>query len=104
MICSYNERLGVSKYLEDTKSKSKIIVYCSKSQMTPEIMKDNRWVMVNHHFRRIIRFIQKTPILIPNIITEEQQKIEHRQQKLKMNQHRVSVAKWANNTSLLNPI
>lgn len=100
VICSHAERLGLTSYIKDIQAKSKVILYGSKAHLnSEEILSDKRWVLASHHFKKIIRHLKKTAVLMADVETAKQTKISQQHQQNKMQQHRMSVVKWANPNS-----
>lgn len=75
MICNVEECYLLNRYLEDIKSKAKIIVFCNKSKITEDLLEDKQMAFVSSYFGQIIKYLKKQQILMPVINDETKVKI-----------------------------
>jgi hypothetical protein len=55
----------LTKYTKHLQSKAKIIVFCNKNKITPDVKANTSFAYVSSHFGKIIKFIQKTCVFLP---------------------------------------
>ena len=95
IICNFNERHILAKYLDKVESRAKVIIYCNKYKISEGLMSEKKWSFVSSHFGKVISFIKQHKVLVPVILDHNQRKVEQKQQKIKNKQHRISALKWS---------
>lgn len=95
IICNYDERYTLSRYLEKVQSRAKVVIYCNKCKISETLMSEKKWAFVSSHFGKVVNYIKMTKTLVPIILDHNQRKIEQKQQKIKNKQHRISALKWS---------
>jgi hypothetical protein len=94
IICNYEERSLLVRYLKESKSKSKVIIFCNKNHITQELKESSSYAFVSSHFGKILKFIKKTTVYNPYIVDENDAKIKEKKDKLKSRNKRISALKW----------
>lgn len=95
IICDFKEREQLASYLHQVESKSKIVIFCNKNQLSLAKAEAKKWAYASNHFGKIIQYIKLNKILIPVILDHNQKRIEQKQLKIKNKQHRISALKWS---------
>lgn len=95
IICNYDERNLLVKYIKQVDLRSKVIIFCNKNKITPQLEANENFAFVSSHFGKIIKFIKKTPVFLPNFKKEEDIKFKEKIDKLKMKNKRISAIKWS---------
>ena len=58
IICNYEERILLMKYLKQLKSNAKVIIFCNKNKIDSELKFSKSFTFVSSHFGKIIRHIR----------------------------------------------
>lgn len=51
---------------------AKLIVFCNKNKITVELKENKNYSFVSSHFGKIIKFIKKTQVYIPDVDKEDE--------------------------------
>lgn len=71
IICNFEEKGLLTKYMKQLQCKSKIIVFCNKNKITNELKDNGNFSYVSSHFGKIIKYIRKTLVFMPLINPQE---------------------------------
>jgi len=78
IICNYEERSLLARYLKESKSKAKVIIFCNKNNISQELKESPSYAFVSSHFGKILKYIKKTTVYNPYIIDENDNKIKEK--------------------------
>jgi hypothetical protein len=65
IICNFDDRLLLHRFLTEAQIRAKVVVFCNRSKITEQLTRDPRWSFVSSHFGKIIRHIRTHHVLFP---------------------------------------
>ena len=95
IICNYEERVLLLKYLKQLQCKAKVIIFCNKNKIKEDLLENKNFAFVSSHFGKIIKFIKKTLVFVPVLAREEDSKFNEKIEKIKSKNRRISALKWS---------
>lgn len=103
LICSFADRMKLHEYIHNEHIRVKLIIYCAKNKITQDLLSDERFVMVDWNFTRIVKYLMTMKIFYPRIanFTNRAKRVEEVVKKLKNTNRRVSIQKWSNTSTVI---
>jgi hypothetical protein len=65
VICNFDDRLLLHKFLGEARSHAKVIIFCNKNKIDEQLSRDKRWSFVSSHFGKIMKHIRGHHALLP---------------------------------------
>jgi hypothetical protein len=90
VICNFDDRLLLHRFLGEAKSHAKVVIFCNQNMITEQLSGDGRWSFVSCHFGKIIRHLRVNHVLIPML-----EHISSSKSNPQGKEHRISAEQWA---------
>ncbi len=65
IICNFEEKGLLVRYLKQLQVKAKIIIFCNKKKITGDLLNKKCFSYVSSHFGKILKYIRKTLVYQP---------------------------------------